>query len=116
MGASQLEFDLDGLASTPFSPSESHGSIDDQFASFHKNNPHVYQLLVTLARRAKSRGRNRIGIKMLYEVARWHFYLNAKDEDGYTLNNNYTSRYARLIEEKEPDLQGMFEFRKLRTE
>lgn len=88
-------------------------TIEEAFLAFHEANPHVYELLVSLARKAKARGRSRIGMKMLYEVARWHFYLNAKSEDEYALNNNYTSRYARLMQDREPDLADMFETRKL---
>jgi hypothetical protein len=90
-------------------------SIEERFENFHANNPHVYELLVSLARKAKARGRDKIGMKMLYEVARWHFYLNANSEEDYALNNDYTSRYARMIADKEPDLTEMFEFRKLKT-
>lgn len=115
MSSSQLDLDLDGLASTPVTPAERHGTIDERFKSFHEKNPHVYGILVMLARRAKNKGRTRIGMKMLYEVARWHFYINARVEDEYVLNNDYTSRYARLINDNEPDLHGIFEMRRLRA-
>jgi hypothetical protein len=100
----------------PIVQTSSAGSIDEAFQMFHAANPQVYELLVDLARRAKGRGRTRIGMKMLYEVARWHFYLSANKDDEYMLNNNYTSRYARLIQDREPDLSGMFETRRLRSE
>jgi len=36
------------------------------------------------------------------------------DADGRKLNDRYTSRLARLLMEREPELQGFFETRKLR--
>lgn len=86
--------------------------IRDAFHRFHTENPHVYRHLVKLARRAKLRGANRIGIGMLFEVLRWQNILETGGDD-FKLNNNYRSYYARRIMELEPDLFGIFELRKL---
>lgn len=83
-------------------------TIDAQFEEFHRNNPEVYEELVRLARQMKARGHKRIGIKMLWEVLRWERAMKTTDQTEWKLNNNYTSRYARLIMEKEPDLKGFF--------
>lgn len=83
-------------------------TLDAQFEEFHKNNPEVYEELVRLARQMKARGHKRIGIKMLWEVLRWERAMKTTDQTEWKLNNNYTSRYARLIMEKEPDLKGFF--------
>jgi hypothetical protein len=94
---------------------ESDGErIDRQFAEFHANNPSVYAELAALARQAKARGRTRVGIKMLYEVVRWQRFV-ASTGDDYFLNNNYHSRYARLLMAQEPDLRGLFELRAIKT-
>lgn len=92
-------------------------SIQQDFLDFHEVNPWVYDELVRLARRAKSRGRNHFGIKMIYEVVRWERYIQTSDpnDDSWKLNNNYSSRYARLIMEKESDLKDLFELRELRS-
>jgi hypothetical protein len=89
-------------------------ALDRAFAEFHAANPRVYATLVRLARQAKARGRERCGIKMLWEVARWEIYLATSDPD-FKLNNNFHSRYARLVMEREPDLAGFFETRGLRS-
>jgi len=83
-------------------------TLDAQFEEFHKNNPDVYRELVRLARMMKARGHKRIGIKMLWEVLRWERAMKTTDQTEWKLNNNYTSRYARLIMENEPDLKGFF--------
>lgn len=107
----------DSISSQPIVQISMKGlTIEQAFNAFHSANPHVYELLVHLARRAKARGRKLIGMKMLYEVARWHFYLNARTDDEFMLNNNFTSRYARKIQDENADLDGMFETRRLRTE
>jgi hypothetical protein len=91
-------------------------TIEGQFARFHMENPHVYELLVRLARDLVSRGHRKVGIGMLFEVARWRTMLTTIDEvSPFKLNNNYRSRYARLIMENEPDLGDVFDVRELRS-
>lgn len=87
---------------------------EQRFREFHRDNPDVYQELMTLVRQAVGRGRKKIGIKMLWEVVRWNRFLLTTDEK-YKLNNNHHSRYARLIMEQEPGLQGIFETRELKS-
>ena len=43
-------------------------TIDAKFAEFNRENPHVYALLVSLARQAKAAGKSRIGIKALFNA------------------------------------------------
>lgn len=88
-------------------------SIDEAFAAFHAENPHVYGELKMLALRARRRGATRIGIGMLFEVLRWRRTLRT-DGDDFKLNNNYRSRYARMLNQ-EPELAGCFETRELRA-
>lgn len=89
-------------------------TIAQDFASFNRENPQVYDTLVALARRWKGRhpGR-RVGIKMLYEVARWTVAMDVSSDEPVKLNNNYTSHYARLIMQREHDLSDIFETRQL---
>lgn len=88
--------------------------LDKKFWEFHKKNPQVFDELVALARKAKAAGRKRIGMQMLFEVIRWQRYINTKG-DPYKINNNYASRYARIIPEKFPEFEGMFETRRIRS-
>jgi hypothetical protein len=91
-------------------------SIQQQFDEFHAHNPWVYDELVILARRAHSRGAQKVGMKMLCEIVRWRRFMKTQDfNSGFKINNNYASRYARLISEREPDLAGIFETRELRA-
>lgn len=90
------------------------GTIEERFERFHADNPQVYHTLVRLARHVKERGRRRVGIRMLWERMRWELFLQTETND-FKLNDNYTSRYVRLIAEREPDLAELFETRKLRA-
>lgn len=98
----------------PFNPARNHArglSLEEQFALFHQANPHVYQALRQLAIQLAQRGHRRIGIKMLFEVLRWQYALRTDDPNSeFKLNNNYTSFYARLLDQ-EPELNGRFELR-----
>lgn len=91
--------------------------LDRRFLEFHSHNPHVYEELVRLVREAKDHGHRRVGIKMVWEVVRWNLTIrtNVADEEDFKLNNNYHSRYARLIMVQEPDLHGVFELRQLKS-
>lgn len=93
---------------------DSPESLEARFRQFHAENPDVYRTLAKLARQAVARGRTRMGIKMLFEVARWERFLITTDPD-FKLNNNFHSRYARLLMTREPDLAGLFELRELRS-
>lgn len=86
-------------------------SLGEKFERFHGENPNVYRTLVRLAREwVNQTGRSKIGIKSLYEVARWHLAIETSDPE-YRLNNNYTAFYSRLIMLRESDLDGVFDLR-----
>ena len=98
-------------------PEASAGSIQEAFERFHELNPSVYRNLLSMAHAMQRRGRKQIGMKMLFELLRWNYYLNTDDPNSkFRLCNNYTSRYSRLISEQEPDLEDVFSFRKLISE
>ncbi len=90
-------------------------TIQERFSAFHDANPWVYHALVRLARDQRLHGR-KVGMKMLFEVLRWQWMQQTTSEDEFKLNNNYHSRYARLIMERNPDLTGMFQLRELTAE
>lgn len=89
-------------------------TIQKRFLRFHKENPRVYDELVALCRKAKKAGHTRVGVKMLWEVMRWNIWLQIKTDETFKLNNVFTSRYARLIMDTEPDLKNVFELRILK--
>jgi len=96
----------------PTAPDAPLNRLERQFRDFHSRNPQVYQTLVRLCREARAKGHRHIGIKMLWEVLRWESMVKTSGKP-WKLNNNYSSRYARLIMRQEPDLDGFFETRGL---
>jgi hypothetical protein len=99
----------------PFVPKEPK-TIDQRFATFHGDYPQVYRLMVGFARQARKRGYEHYGIAAITERARWEVHMTwGPDWEGFKLNNDFKSRYARLIMDTEPDLAGFFRVRRLRT-
>lgn len=90
-------------------------TIQERFESFHRANPHVYAALRSLALQMLNNGVRQYGIKGLFEILRWQFALQTKGEP-FKLCNDYTSRYARLLVKNNPELEGFFELRGLRSE
>lgn len=90
-------------------------AIQRRFLRFHQDNPSIYQKLVELARRARSRGLQRYGIRRIWEVMRWEIAMDVTRDGDFRLNDHFHSRYARLIMEREADLRDFFETRSLRA-
>lgn len=83
----------------------------EKFEAFNRDNPHVYQILVRLAREWVNRtGRRRVGIAILWERMRWE--LAVQTNEAPKLNNDYRAHFARMIMRQEPDLEGLFELRR----
>lgn len=90
-------------------------TIQDQFVNFHRLNPWVLDALESLTADYLSGGAKRVGIGMLFEVLRWR-YVRATEGDEFHLNNNFRSRYVRLLIERHPEWSPAFEVRTLRTD
>jgi hypothetical protein len=91
-------------------------TIDEAFDEFHQANPHILRNLQMLAFQAVHAGRKKIGIKFLFERLRWEYIVKTnRPANEYALNNNFTSRYARLLMETYPDLAGVFETREMKS-
>jgi 4-amino-4-deoxy-L-arabinose transferase-like glycosyltransferase len=90
-------------------------TIQERFDAWLSANPDVYPTIVSLAREAKAAGKRAIGMKALWEVARWTLSMRTRGDD-YRWNNDYTSLMSRLVQEREPDLRGLFEVRRRRSQ
>lgn len=89
-------------------------TIGERFEQLLLERPELYDLMVKLARDVKARGKERYSMKAIFERARWHYIIDRGDDD-FCLNNDFTSHFARLIMEREPDLKGFFETRRLKA-
>jgi hypothetical protein len=90
-------------------------TTEAQFKAFHEANPHVYDQIVEMSNKLQARGHKRGGIKMLFEVLRWKHMSTNDPSSDFKLNNNYAPHYARMAMQEEPDLDGFFELRELRS-
>ena len=111
-----LNFTLPVAPEPSASATPEESKLDLAFARYHEKNPSVDRKLVVLAAKLCARGHRRLGIGMLFEVLRWEHRMATVGGDGFKLNNNYRSRYARMIMRTEPALDGMFELRVLDDE
>lgn len=84
--------------------------IAKAFRKFHAENPDVYRELVILSKKLLSAGRDRYGIKALFEIIRFHRAIRTTDP-AFKINNNFSSLYARLIMKDYPELEDFFEIR-----
>lgn len=107
----QLSFEV---LESPVEPEyEREATIQERFEAFHRANPHVYAALKNLALQMLRKGVRQYGMSGLFEILRWQFALQTKGEP-FKLNNDFRSRYTRLLMQQEPELQGFFETRTLR--
>lgn len=72
----------------------------------------MYDQLKALALRLKKVGVESYGMKALFEILRFNALLSV--DNKLKLSNNYTSLYARLLMQQEPELAGFFVTRTLR--
>ncbi len=101
----QLSLTLDGPPAAP-----RKATIEERFAAFDQANPHVFALLLELARRRLTEGATWIGVKELWEGAR-RFVRVSRLDDTYKLNNTFTAMYARKLLTTEPRLVGVMKVR-----
>jgi hypothetical protein len=90
-------------------------SIQAAFQRFHEANPWVLTALEELTLDLLARGVFRVGIGNLWEVLRWQYSRSTYDPSGYKVNNNFRSRYVRLMIERHPSWDNVFETRRLRA-
>ncbi len=93
-------------------PMKVRAAIQTRFEAFHSAHPEVYEELVKVARR-QFRGTGHIGIGCCWEVLRWR--LQSRRGKKLKLDNTWRSRYARMIQAREPELAGAFRTRRLRS-
>lgn len=89
--------------------------LDVLFSEYHERNPHVYELFKRFAMQARNAGRRRFGAKAIMERVRWYAEIETHGGDGFKVNNNFTSRYARMLIDEYPEFKGFFETRRLQT-
>jgi hypothetical protein len=102
------------LTSEPTGTQSNREPISVRFARFDAAHPEVYAELRRLALDKVREGATRLGIKALWEEARWSLDLSVTD-GRYRLNNDMTASYSRKLMANEPELADVFEVRRRRS-
>ena len=105
---------LEDIEQLVFPDHEPNASIQIRFEAFHALNPWVLRELERRTAECVNGGWKRIGIGMLFELLRFR-YGQATRGDEFRLNNNWRSRYVRLLLERHPEWEPLFEVRALRA-
>lgn len=86
-----------------------------RFDKFHAKHPEVYSTVLHVSQLRRAQGIRRYAIAAIFEDARHHLHMQRNGATFPRLNNNYKSRYARLIVEQEEGFEGFFELRKMKS-
>jgi len=86
-----------------------------KFEEYHKNNPQVFDLFEKFAKKIRTIGYKNFGAKAIMERVRWEMIVSNTNNEPFKINNNYTSRYVRLLEDKDNSFEGFFRKRQLRS-
>lgn len=87
--------------------------IQANFEKFHAANPRVFDLWGRFTLQMIRAGFKRGSAKLIAERIRWETGVATTSDPPVKLNNNYTSRYARLWMRKNPTWAEFFRTREL---
>lgn len=91
-------------------------SIQERFERWLEKYPEALTEYVRIARKLKERGYKRYSSDGIFHVLRGERLVLGKDDAGYLVNDQYSSRMSRLAVKLFPDLDGFFEMRQLKSE
>lgn len=111
----QLSLDDDATLYELVDAAERVFTIQQRFERFHREHPEVYAQLLDLCRRWVAAGHTAWSVKGMFEVLRWEHHIAGDDQETWKLNNNYSSRYARLIIREHREFETLFELRDLHS-
>lgn len=90
-------------------------TIQDRFEQFLAANPGFYEEFVRRTRALKQRGYKKFSADGILHSMRYDQALQVNSDGLYRINNDFSSRISRLVEERESDLAGFFEKRGLKA-
>lgn len=92
-------------------------TIESRFQAFHAAHPGVYKKLREFSFELIAAGWDHFGISVVWERVRYESMLGHRpdEQQPWRLNDNFRSRYARLLIDQEPALAEVFRVRQLRS-
>lgn len=94
---------------------EPEATIAERFDAFHEVNPWVADAMEALIADWLSHGHKRASTKWAIEIIRWQYGRETTGDQGFRLNSDFTSRYARLLIERHPSWADAIHTRQLRA-
>ena len=92
---------------------------DDKFMEYHRKNPQVWAEFENVGKWAVSvclkRNINYLSADLIANQVRWKSFINTTEKD-YKVNNNFTSGYSRMFQQKYPEYAYLFRNRKTKEE
>lgn len=89
-------------------------SIDARFREYDRAHPEVFRKFRELADGLRAAGWSRYSADALMHRIRWHYHVERQDRE-WKINNDFSSRYARLLMDVDPSFVGFFETRVLKS-
>lgn len=89
-------------------------TLEERFADFMRQNPHVFERFCELALDMIQRGVDRWSADAVAHVLRWEALVQTRG-DEYRINNSYVALLARRFAERHPEHAAFFETRKRRA-
>lgn len=91
-------------------------TLEKEFAVFHENNPHIWELFKRFTNAVQASGRTEYSAYAIFERIRWHMAVDTNDDNGFKLNNNHRPYYARMYQAQYPNKARFFRTRVLKNE
>ena len=86
-------------------------SLKFKWWEYHKQNPHVYDLVEQFTFDIIKRGYKNYSINSVFERIRWHTDVETEGEK-FKLSNNHRAYYARFFMHNHPEYKGFFRIKK----
>lgn len=83
--------------------------------TWHKQNPHVWELFIDYTFQAIGSGRSHYSVNAIFERIRWHTDIESKG-DQFKISNNHRAYYARYFNHCYPEHEGFFRTSVLRSQ
>lgn len=90
-------------------------TIQERFYATLAAHPEIYTEFKKAAHKLRRAGHRRASAKLITEHLRWKSMVNPERYGGWKINNNFTSRLARLLIEEEPEFATFFSLRELKA-
>ena len=86
-----------------------------KFRAYNNTNPQLYNLMEKFALEAHRANRKRFSIWMIANRVRWYTQIETTGQE-FKVSNDYLALYARLIVVRNPQLDGLFQFKQMKSD